>query len=60
MPLKEIRYYVSKVIPIDEPAELIEQPKPSIADKLKESKEKSVQSENHRDEAHKKRSDELE
>lgn len=60
MPLKEIRYYVSKVIPIDEPAELIEQPKPSIADKLKESKEKSVQSEHHRDETHKKRSDELE
>ena len=53
MPLKEIRYYVSKVIPIDEPAELIEQPKPSIVDKLKESKEKSVQAEQRRDEAHK-------
>ena len=60
MPLKEIRYYVSKVIPIDEPVELIEQPKPSIADKLKESKEKSVKSEQHRAEIHKKRSDELE
>lgn len=59
-PLKDVRYYVSKVIPIDEPAEMIEQPKPSIADKLKESKEKSVQSEHHRDETHKKRSDELE
>ena len=60
MPLKEIRYYVSKVIPIDVPAEMIEQPKPSIADKLKESEEKSVQSEQHRAEIHKKRSDELE
>lgn len=45
---------------IDEAAELIERAKPSIADKLNENKNKSLQSEQHQAETHKKRIDELE